>query len=168
MQATIYQATPLADNNNQPEATPLAYNRATSLADNLAMLLAENNSQAARAAETHMATLLAVYTAQNNTNAQSAAELEGAQSEAFNATWGTRATPQQTPNGARNLSGSFSAASTEGMSAGKLSTRTQMDVWQTITEGIQRIAREKEELERKKAEITVNEKIEKPNTRKKR
>ena len=105
MQATTNQAMPLADN----QATPLADNRALPLADNRATPLAENNSQAARAADTHMAMLLAVYTAQNNTNAKSAAELVGAQSEALDATWGNRATPQQM-NGARNLSESFSAA----------------------------------------------------------
>ena len=117
MQATTNQAMPLADN----RATPLADNRATPLADNRAMPLAENNSQAARAADTHMAMLLAVYTAQNNTNAKSAAELVGAQSEALDATWGNRATPQQM-NGARNLSESFSAAK----QSQKLSTRVEI------------------------------------------
>ena len=77
------QATPLTDNQAMPladnRAMPLADNRATPLADNRATLLAENNSQAARAADPHMATLLAVYTVQNNTNSKSAAELAGAQ-----------------------------------------------------------------------------------------
>ena len=50
-----------------------------------------------------------MYTAQNIANAQTAAELAGAQSEALDETWGNSITPQQM-YGARNLSGSFSAA----------------------------------------------------------
>ena len=122
MQSTTNQATPLANNNS---ATPLANNQVMLLANpdalfgannNQAMLLANpdtllgvNNNQAASAADPHMATRLAVYTAQNIANAQTAAELAGAQSEALDETWGNSITPQQM-YGARNLSGSFSAA----------------------------------------------------------
>ena len=112
MQSTTNQATLLANNHATPladiQATPLANNSATPLANPDTLLGAKNN-QAARAADPHMATRLAVYTAQNIANAQTAAELAGAQSEALDETWGNSITPQQM-YGARNLSGSFSAA----------------------------------------------------------
>ena len=127
MQSTTNQATPLANNHATPladnQATPLANNpdtlsgttqattnQATPLANQATdTLLGAKNNQAARAADPHMATRLAVYTAQNIANAQTAAELAGAQSEALDETWGNSITPQQM-YGARNLSGSFSAA----------------------------------------------------------
>ena len=162
MQATTNQATPLANNND----TPLANNQAMQLANNQDTLpgatpLDANNNQAARAADPLMATILAVYTAQNITNAQSAAELAGAQSEALDATWGNRVTPQQMYR-ARNLSESFSAARKPPLSPRAdimkppLSPRTdfmkeQEQNCSEIRSIVSDLRQKKEELEREKA-----------------